>query len=364
MDISNGVPAASDAEATVTASSEVNGQRKKSVSQLSLVSRVQRVPGIVVAAGRRVTAHSAWSEFLAEFVGTFMLIVVGNGAIARYVLGRLPPDYSAIGFGFGIGALIGVTASAHISGGHINPAVTVALAAINRFPWRKVGHYLLGQYLGGFAAAAAVFLINMDALNAYDGGIRSAYLNGTSATGGIFATYPTVWVSAGGVLADQAVTTACLMFAILAITSPKNGNGIPTGLRPIFIALTIWGIVVTFLLNCGAILNPARDLAPRLFTALVGYGWETFQPLGGNYWWLAGVVGPHLGAILGAWLYLLTVDHEGLSQLWSKPDQRSEDQTEGGAELSALKKEQQQLESVTIASRYQGKNNVQRLSVE
>lgn len=164
------------------------------------------------------------------------------------------------------------------SGAHLNPAVTIALASMKKFPLKKIGHYLLAQYLGAFMAAFSVFSVYYEGIAAYDDGRRTAYKefsNTTGATGGIFSTYPASYVSIGGSVIDQILATFLLMFAIMAVTD-ENGINTPKHLQPTVLALVITGICIAFGLNCGAILNPARDFAPRLFQALAGYGTQPF----------------------------------------------------------------------------------------
>lgn len=216
-----------------------------------------------------------------------------------------PVDTLAVCLCWGVGAMIGITATAKISGGHINPAVTTAQAVLKNFSWRKVAHYLAGQYLGGFVASAVVYCLYYDALLAFDGGVRSAY-GGPDSTGHIWATYPAPFLSIAGAFADQVIGTAILLFAVLAITD-ENGLNVPMNVQPLYLCLTITVMCMAFGYNCMATLNPARDLAPRIFTTVAGWGWNSFQPLGGHFWWVGGVVGPHVGGVLGGWLYKCTV---------------------------------------------------------
>lgn len=162
--------------------------------------------------------------------------------------------------------------------------MTLGFACVGRFPFRKVAHYFLGQYLGAFLAAVTVFLVYFDAINAYDDGIRIPYYsadfyNNTSyariATGGVFSTYPAPWMTVVGTLVDQVVATFSLVFGAIVVTSPHAG--LPAHLHPFMLGMLICGLVVAFGLNCGAALNPARDLSPRLFQLLAGYGWEAFK---------------------------------------------------------------------------------------
>lgn len=118
------------------------------------------------------------------------------------------------------------------TGGHINPAVTVGQAVLGNHSWRKVGHYLAAQYLGAFVAAATVYLNFFDAFLDFDNGHRVA-TGSESATGHIFATYPSPFLSITGSFVDQVIGTAILMFAILAVGDQK-GQKIPSWLQPIY----------------------------------------------------------------------------------------------------------------------------------
>ncbi|XP_053214901.1 aquaporin-9-like isoform X2 [Panonychus citri] len=256
-------------------------------------------------------ASKTCKQFLAEMIGTFFVIALGDAATAAYKLRTQQGDrfdYMAVNFCFATGVLIGVSATISISGAHLNPAVTTAMAAIGKFKWSKVWYYLVAQYVGGILASAVVYLDHFEAIEHFDPSHQA------NITGEIFATYPARFVTIPGAFVDQMIGTSLLLFGILAVS---DGIKAPLIAQPALFAVIITGIPTAFNYNCGAILNPARDFAPRLFSALVRYGWEPFQPLGGHYWWAAGIVGPHVGGILGAWLYLLTVDHEALKETTS-----------------------------------------------
>src|SRR5436190_17888538 len=127
-------------------------------------------------------------ECAAEFLGTFIMIMFGIGVVAQVVLsGRTAGDYLSINIGWGLGVTMGVYAAAGVSGAHLNPAVTLALAAFRGFPWRKVAPYCAAQVAGAFVAAAAVFVTYREALAHFDGGMRQ--VTGAHATGGSWATY-------------------------------------------------------------------------------------------------------------------------------------------------------------------------------
>src|SRR5437762_4330525 len=149
-------------------------------------------------------------ESAAEFFGTFVLIMFGVGVVAQVLLsGRTAGDYLSINLGWGLGVTMGVYAAAGVSGAHLNPAVTLALAAFRGFPWRKVVPYGAAQVAGAFAASAVVFVTYREALAHFDGGIRQ--VTGAHATAGIWATYPHEFLSTvPGGLVDRSVGWALL----------------------------------------------------------------------------------------------------------------------------------------------------------
>lgn len=164
--------------------------------------------------------------------------------------------------------------------------------------------YISAQYLGGYLGALVLMVNYAEAIQSLDGGTRSAF-GSTNSTGHIFATYPGPWVSVWGSLLDQIIGTAILLFSLSAVTDKNNAN-LEARHQPIYIAFIIGIICVSFSPNCGAIFNPARDLAPRLLTATFGYA-NVFQPTNGLYWLTAGVLGPHIGAIVGVFTYKLLI---------------------------------------------------------
>jgi len=238
-------------------------------------------------------------EAAAEFFGTFILIAFGVGVVAQTVLSKeANGSFLAINIGWGLAVMLGVYTSAGVSGGHLNPAVTLALAVHRAFPWSKVGPYVLAQVAGAFAASAVVFLTYREALTAFDGGLRM--VEGATATAGIFATYPQPFLSLAGGFVDQVVGTMLLMAGVLAVTDQKNVAP-PAWLTGPLVGALVVAIGVAFGFNAGYAINPARDLGPRLFTAVAGWGPDVFTA-GGGWWWVP-IVAPCVGAILGAWLY-------------------------------------------------------------
>lgn len=238
-------------------------------------------------------------EAAAEFLGTFILIMFGAGVVAQAVLSQnANGSYFAINVGWGLGVMVGVYAAAGVSGAHLNPAVSVALAVRRGFPWAKVPVFALAQTAGAFAASALVFLTYREAFAAFDGGVRQ--VQGALGTAGIFATYPQPHLSIAGGLVDQIVGTALLMVGVLAMTDQRNAAP-PGWLAAPLIGALVIGIGVAFGFNAGYAINPARDLGPRLFTAVAGWGGSVFTA--GNGWWWVPIAGPLVGGVLGTLAY-------------------------------------------------------------
>lgn len=248
-------------------------------------------------------------EAVAEFWGTFILIAFGLGANAQYTLGGgTPAGLLTVHLSWGVAVAMGVYAAGGISGAHINPAVTLALAVHRKFPWSKVGPYCLGQFAGAFAASALVYFVYFDALNAFDFGNRQ--ISGPQGTAGIWGTYPTEFAPGKflstfpGGLIDQIVGTALLVAMLFALADRRNTPP-QSNLAPVVVGSIVLMIGMSFGLNAGYAINPARDFSPRLFTAIAGWGSDVFTA--GDYWFWVPIVGPCLGAVIGGAAYDLFI---------------------------------------------------------
>ena len=160
-------------------------------------------------------------ELAAEFFGTFILIVFGNGIVAMVLLfgHGLPGEivnggYTNITLGWGLAVTMGVYAAGRISGAHINPAVTLAVAVFRGFPWRKVIPYWIAQVAGAFLAAAVVFWNYRPAFHAADPNLDH--------TAGVFTTFPAFPQILSAGLLDQTIGTALLVFMIFVIVDERN----------------------------------------------------------------------------------------------------------------------------------------------
>src|SRR3954471_4530165 len=256
--------------------------------------------------------RSLGREVLAEFLGTFVLIVFGVGVVAQTVLSKGTAGSTlSINIAWGLAVTMGCYVSAGVTGAHLNPAVTLALAVHRRFPWNKVAPYTLAQMAGAFVASAVVYVTYREALTAFDGGVRQ--IAGAQGTAGIWATYPQPFLSTfpGGFI-DQVVGTALLVAVIFALTDKRNAPP-AAGQGPVLVGLLVVAIGAAFGFNSGYAINPARDFGPRLFTAIAGWGGDVFRA--GNSWWWVPVVALPIGAVLGGWVYDVCVGrHHGVPE--------------------------------------------------
>jgi glycerol uptake facilitator protein len=239
-------------------------------------------------------------EVAAEFLGTLTLIAFGVGVVAQVVLGGgKTGEYLSINLGWGLAVTMGAYVAGGVSGAHLNPAVTLALALHRGFPWAKVVPYCAAQFAGAFAASALVYATYHEAIDHFEPTGR------TLATAGIWSTYPQDYLSnfPGGFV-DQVVGTALLMLVIFAVTDQRN-MALPASLSPIVVGLAVLVIGMTYGLNAGYAINPARDLGPRVFTWLAGWGTQVFTAY--DSWWWVPVVGPLCGAVVGGFVYDLLI---------------------------------------------------------
>ena len=240
------------------------------------------------------------AELAAEFAGTFILILFGVGVVAQVVAGGIG-DHDSIAWAWGLGVVLGVYVAARISGAHLNPAVTVALAAFRGFSWGKVLPYALAQTAGAFVAALLVRWNYSEVIAAIDP-------DHTIDTQGIFSTLPgngTLPVGTWGAFRDQVIGTAILLFLILAITDLRSSSP-GANLAPFIIGLIVVAIGMAWGTNAGYAINPARDFGPRLLSFFTGYGGAWRDQNGDIYFWVP-ILGPIIGGLIGALLYDLLV---------------------------------------------------------
>ncbi|XP_067942605.1 aquaporin-7-like [Watersipora subatra] len=274
----------------------------------------------------------------AEFLGTCILIVFGDGSVAQSKLSMTANgEFLSINWCWCMAVVIGAFVSLNVSGGHINPAVSLAMSCVGRLKWSLLPVYFLAQYIGAFTGAALVYLVYYEALRNFETAEGIDRKSNVSATGGIFATYPQDYLTAAEGFADQVVGTMMLVMSLMALTDKKNAD-VPKFLIPLFAGLTVFAIGAAYGYNCGYAINPARDLGPRIFTSLAGWGVSPFSYREYNWFWVP-IVGPHVGAILGAWLYLLLIEFhwkEEEETTESKYQVQNENQSANGVDNEGL----------------------------
>ncbi|MFI0810697.1 MIP/aquaporin family protein [Streptomyces echinatus] len=265
-------------------------------------------------------------ECLAEFLGTFVLISFGCGVVAMAVAalpgsGRAATpttiflaagDWLLITWGWAFAVVFGVYVAGGISGAHLNPAVTLAMALRRGFSWAKVLPYWFAQVVGALTGAALVYLVYHDAINTFDSIAPGPKVNGhTNATFSIFATFPAPYFQGGvwGPLIDQIVGTAFLLMLIAAVIDLRN-QAVKANLGPLVVGFAVAAIGMSYGANAGYAINPARDFGPRLLTYAEGWGSLAFPGsvagVFSNYWWIP-IVGPLVGGAIGILVYDLFI---------------------------------------------------------
>ncbi|WP_076588791.1 MIP/aquaporin family protein [Vibrio ostreicida] len=241
-------------------------------------------------------------ECIAEFIGTGLLIFFGVGCVAALVLTGAEFGQWEISIVWGFGVAIAIYCTAGVSGAHINPAVTIALAAFHGFDKAKVLPYIAAQMLGAFCSAALVYSLYSNLFVDYE--IAHNFVRSSQEglqTAGIFSTYPHASLSFLGALAVEFVITAVLMFAILALGDENNGA--PRGaMNPLLIGVLIAVIGGSLGPLTGFAMNPARDFGPKLFAYLAGWDFALSGAKDIPYF-IVPILGPIAGACFGAWAY-------------------------------------------------------------
>jgi glycerol uptake facilitator protein len=236
------------------------------------------------------------TPFSAELIGTALLVLFGDGVVANVVLRQTKGNNSGwivITAGWAFAVTIAVYCTNAVSGAHLNPAVTLGLASIGRFPVESVAPYLLAQCLGGMLGAVLVWLSYLPHWEV------SSDPAGKLA---VFCTAPAIRRPAANLLCEG-IGTAVLVFGVLAIASPRNlqaASGWDKGFAPALVGVLVWALGLSLGGPTGYAINPARDLGPRIAHALLPIAGK-----GGSDWGYAWVpvVGPVVGGIVGAQAY-------------------------------------------------------------
>jgi glycerol uptake facilitator protein len=238
------------------------------------------------------------SEFLAELIGTLLLILLGNGVVANVVLKGTKgynSGWMVITTGWALAVYVGVVIAAPYSGAHLNPAVTLSLAIAGKFTWSKVGMFILAQLIGSIGGAVVVWLVYRDHFNS---------TNDPETEMAVFCTSPAIRNRMFNLL-SEIVGTFVLVFVIFYFTNAEIGEAkTPIGLGSLGalpVAFLVWAIGLSLGGTTGYAINPARDFGPRIAHA--------FLPLkqkcsNWQYAWIP-IIGPFIGGGIAAVLYLL-----------------------------------------------------------
>ena len=242
------------------------------------------------------------NEIIAEFIGTFLLILLGNGVVANVVLNDTKGHNSGwivISLGWGLGVFVGVAVAGPVSGAHINPAVSIGLAAAGLFPWVKVLPFILAQMVGAMTGAFTVWLFYRHHFNR---------TNDSAAQLGCFSTAPAIRKT-GSNFISETIGTFVLIFVILYIAEPSvaldGGEEVKMGLGTLGalpVALLVTAIGLSLGGTTGYAINPARDLGPRIMHSIL-----PMDHKGSSDWpyaWIP-VIGPIAGGLIAAAFFLL-----------------------------------------------------------
>jgi glycerol uptake facilitator protein len=243
--------------------------------------------------------NSLMAELIAEALGTGLLVLFGTGVVAMVLLfGHGTPGeivhggFTNITLAWGLGVTMAVYLTAKISGAHLNPAVTLALAVFRGFPWRKVVPYCLAQTAGAFLGAALTYLNYRAAFQQFDPDL--------SRTERVFATFPAFPDLPMTGFLDQVLGTALLLLLIFAISDDRNLSP-PSWLGPLLVGLIVVVIGMSFGSLHGYAINPARDFGPRVLLVLLGFQHDGLTDGTGQF--LIPLLGPLVGGVLGAAVY-------------------------------------------------------------
>lgn len=263
--------------------------------------------------------------FFAELIGTFILIFFGCGAVHAAVVFGAQAGLWQVAIVWGVAIMLAIYATGSISGCHINPAITITLAVWDGFDRRRVGPYIAAQFCGAFLAAGCLFLLFSPKLAAVESAM--GVVRGQPGSEITASCYGEFFPNPGGLAAGdgpydpeahaamkktvphgvafcaEVLGTAILAMMVLACTDSRNSGAPKNNSAAIFIGLTVALLISVIAPLTQACFNPARDLAPRLFSALAGWG-HVALPLGSDWGWLTVyIVAPILGAILGGGIF-------------------------------------------------------------
>ena len=241
-------------------------------------------------------------ELLSEGLAVFIIIVIGCSASCMYTLYDPSPyltSYWGVCITWGLSVTIAIYVTGAVSGTHANPAVTLALALYRGFPRAKVLPYCTAQVVGGFLGASIVYLLYSPVIDHYNALHHLTRAGGGAA--GVFFTHPGLAISVMHAFVDEIVLTVLLVLVVFAVTEEFSTMAPQANSGALIIGLLVAAIGASAgYLEAWAI-NPARDLGPRLFAWMAGWGGAAL-PSPDSYWWVP-IAGPLLGGVVGGGLY-------------------------------------------------------------
>jgi len=243
--------------------------------------------------------------YLAEVIGTMIMLILGDGVVANVLLSKTKGHgggWMVITTAWGLAVIVAIFCVGRISGAHLNPAITIALAAIGSFPWGQVPGYILAQVVGAFLGAAVVWVLYQPHFaETEDQELKLA----------VFCTAPAIRHPVFNFI-SEVIGAAILLFGILAIAAHAQKLTAPSGIdlslvfsqgiQPILVGLLVWGIGLSLGGPTGYAINPARDLGPRLAHAVLPIAGKGKSDWG--YSWIP-VIAPIIGGIVGAGLFTI-----------------------------------------------------------
>lgn len=265
---------------------------------------------------------------VSEFVGTFVLVLFGCGAVHSATLTGAQSGLWQVAIVWGLGVMFASFLCGGISGAHINPAITVAFAFWGKFAWNKVAGYVAAQVAGAFVAAAFLFVMYAGPLKATEearGVVRgekgsiitaSCYGEFYPNPGGLPSDQPwsdAAWaelseqVTTGQAILTEVLCTAVLALVVFGVADNRNPVAPPSYLAPIIVGLTVAALISIAAPLTQACFNPARDFGPRLFSFLAGWGTAAMPGPNGSGFFTVYILAPTVGAVLGGgvWEYVL-----------------------------------------------------------
>lgn len=254
-------------------------------------------------------------DFMGEFIGTFLLVLFGCGAVAVTVLFSAHVGLFQVALIWGLGVTVAIYATRHLSNAHLNPAVSIAMVVGRRMAISKLPVYLAAQFSGAFIAAAVLYLLFADSIAQFE--TINNILRGSPASVKSAMMFGEFYPNPGAALAAvvtpftafmaEAVGTFVLVFLIFSLTEGSNPGRPDDSLAPFFIGLTVTIIISIIAPLTQAGLNPARDLSPRLFAMFAGWGNAALPDKGFGFLTIY-VLGPIVGAILAASFFTYLVE--------------------------------------------------------